>query len=234
VTRGEGPTPQTAAAHAFVADLDAPELAPETRHHLQRVRRLSDGEPITVGDGQGAWRVVAFGPVLTHAGPVTVDPPSRPPITIAFAPAKGERPEWVVQKLTELGVDRIVPLRAARGVVRWDGERAARQVERLRRVAREAAAQSRRTWLPEVAMPVTFADAIRWPDVMLAEREGGRPTLDSPTVLVGPEGGWAPEERETAKALGVALLGLGPHVLRAETAAVAAGALLTAERHWPA
>ena len=67
-----------------------------------------------------------------------------------FAPVKGDRPEWTVQKLTELGVDRIVPLRAARSVVRWDGERGAAAVERLRRVAREAAMQSRRCRLPEV------------------------------------------------------------------------------------
>ena len=75
---------------------------------------------------------------------------SEPGLTVAFAPTKGERPEWVVQKLTELGVDRIVPLISERSVVRWAGERGAGAVERLRRVAREAAAQSRRVWLPDV------------------------------------------------------------------------------------
>ena len=70
---------------------------------------------------------------------------------MAFAPVKGERPEWVVQKLTELGIDRIVPLFSERSVVRWSGARGQATVERLRRVAREAAAQCRRVWLPEVS-----------------------------------------------------------------------------------
>ena len=68
----------------------------------------------------------------------------RPELTVVFAPVKGERPEWVVQKLTELGIDRIVPLRSERSVVRWTGQRGQATVERLRRVAREAAAQCRR------------------------------------------------------------------------------------------
>ena len=95
----------------------------------------------------------------------------EPALTVAFAPIKGERPEWVVQKLTELGIDRIVPLRSERSVVRWTAQRGQAAVERLRRVAREAAAQCRRVWLPEVAETVAFADLAmlggpgtwRWP-----------------------------------------------------------------------
>ena len=83
---------------------------------------------------------------------------SEPGLTVAFAPTKGERPEWVVQKLTELGVDRIVPLISERSVIRWAGERGTGAVERLRRVAREAAAQSRRVWLPDVGAVTKFAD----------------------------------------------------------------------------
>jgi 16S rRNA (uracil1498-N3)-methyltransferase len=111
-------------------------------------------------------------------------------------------------------------------VVRWDAERAARQGERLRTVAREAAAQSRRAWLPEVADLSTFAEVAALPGAVLAERTGPAPTLDRPVILVGPEGGWSPTEL----AAGLPLVGLGPHVLRAETAAVAAGLLLAGLR----
>ena len=98
---------------------------------------------------------------------------------MAFAPVKGERPEWVVQKLTELGIDRIVPLLSERGVVRWTGERGKATVERLRRVAREAAAQCRRVWLPEVCDTMRFADLATLGDpgeVVLAQLSGDRPT----------------------------------------------------------
>lgn len=222
----------TPVAHAFVADLSAPVLEPDELHHLRRVRRLHDGEVITVGDGRGAWRPVTLGATLEPCGPITVDPTPSPSITVAFAPAKGDRPEWVVQKLTELGVDRIVPLRSSRAVVRWDGERADRQMERLGRIAREAAAQCRRTWLPELIGLVDVADALSWPGAALAVPGGARLTLDHPVVLVGPEGGWDPEELAAADAAGALRVALGPHVLRAETAAVAAGALLAAERLW--
>ena len=98
---------------------------------------------------------------------------------MAFAPVKGERPEWVVQKLTELGIDRIVPLRTERSVVRWTGERGQATVERLRRVAREAAAQCRRVWLPEVGDTAALRRAGgRWAgpgEVVLAQLSGDRP-----------------------------------------------------------
>ena len=149
---------------------------------------------------------------------------------MAFAPAKGDRPEWVVQKLTELGVDRIVPLAADRSVVRWGTGRAERALERLRRVAREAAAQSRRTWLPEVEPVTTVAGLVATSGehggVRLAQMGGGPPAPGDRTVAVGPEGGWSPDEA----GLGGAPLGLGPTVLRAETAAVAAAVLLVSLR----
>lgn len=147
-----------------------------------------------------------------------------PAVTVAFAPTKGERPEWVVQKLTEVGVDRIVPLVTARSIVRWEGERAARSVARLRRVAREAAAQSRRLWLPEVGDVCRLGDlavSVGAP-VSLAEPGGGAPSLARPAVAVGPEGGWEEAERRTFDRP----VGLGPTVLRAETAALVAGAAL--------
>ena len=215
-----------AAAHAFVADLAAPELTDADRHHLERVLRLRPGDDITVSDGAGSWRPCRFGARLEPVGDVRREPAPEPPLTVGFALTKGQRPELTVQKLTELGVDRIAPFVAARTVVRWDPDQAAAHVERLRRLAREAAMQSRRVWLPAVDDVVGFAAVARLTGACLAERGGRPPSLDRPAVLVGPEGGWAAEEREA----GLPIVDLGPHVLRAETAAIAAAALLSALR----
>jgi 16S rRNA (uracil1498-N3)-methyltransferase len=216
--------------HAFVADLDRPELDGDDRHHLERVVRLRPGDSLTVSDGEGRWRPCRFGDDLEPTGPVLVESLSVPAITIAFAPVRGERPELVVQKLTELGVDRIVPFWATRSVVRWDAERAVRQIERLRRVAREAAVQCRRCHLPVVDEPTTFEGVAREPGAVLAEREGCSPawsiSMPPPVVLVGPEGGWTDAERAAV----ATHVGFGGHVLRAETAAIAAAAVLGALR----
>ena len=217
---------RSSAAHVFVADLDAPELDPVDRHHLERVLRLRPGDELTVSDGRGGWRTCRFGPTLEPLGVVVSEPRPSPAIAVAFALVKGERPEWVVQKLTELGADRIVPFAATRSVVRWDGERAGRQAERLRRVAREAAMQCRRTWLPATEEVATFEDVAARPGAVLADRDGGPPALPRGPVLVGPEGGGSPEEL----AHDLPRMALGDHVLRAETAAVAVATLLGALR----
>jgi len=146
-------------------------------------------------------------------------------VTVGFALIKGGRPEMVVQKLTELGVDRILPLSADRSVVQWDEAKASAQVERFRRVAREAAMQSRRAWLPTVEGVAAARDVQPAVGVVFAE-PGGDPIDGSVRVLlVGPEGGWTDEEL-----IGHPTVGLGSTVLRAETAAISAGTLLTALR----
>jgi 16S rRNA (uracil1498-N3)-methyltransferase len=218
----------SARAHVFVDDLDAPVLADADHHHLSRVLRLPPGSCVTIGDGAGRWRpaTLAGGPELAVAGEVVGDPAPSPALTVAFALVKGERPELVVQKLTELGVDCIVPFVAARSVVRWDPAKSGRQAERWAAIARAASMQCRRTWLPQVASVETFADAARRPTAALADAAGEQPTLDHPTLLIGPEGGWAPEER----AIGLPRVRLAAHVLRAETAAITAGAVLAALR----
>lgn len=216
----------SARAHAFVADLDVPELDDGDRHHLERALRLAPGDLVSVADGAGRWRLCRFGPVLEPTAAIVVDEPPRPAVGVAFAVMKGDRPEWTVQKLTELGVDLIVPFHAARSVVRWSNERATRNEERLRRIAREAAMQSRRSRLPEVAPISTFAEVAGRTGALLADPGGRPPAAGDALLLVGPEGGWDDAER----AAGLTPVGLGPTVLRAETAAVAAGVLLTALR----
>jgi 16S rRNA (uracil1498-N3)-methyltransferase len=213
-------------AHVFVEDVDHPVVEPDDRHHLERVLRVRAGDEVSVSDGRGGHRMCRFGPTLEPlADPVRVTAPA-PRLTVAFALVKGRRPELVVQKLTELGIDAIRPFVAERSVVRWDQARADHHHRRLERVAREAAMQSRRCWLPTVAPLARFDDTAATEGAALAVA-GGRPlTLATPTVLVGPEGGWAEVEVDR----GLPAVGLGPTVLRAETAAIAAGVLLTALR----
>jgi 16S rRNA (uracil1498-N3)-methyltransferase len=213
---------------AFVEDIDDPALGDEDRHHLERALRLRPGDEVSASDGRGGWRPcrLGVGGDLRPLADVVVVPAPEPPITVAFAVTKGERPELAVQKLTELGVDVIVPFAARHSVVRWDGDREERHLARLRRVAREAAMQSRRVHLPRVADLTDFAGVAALPGACRADRGGAPPSLDHPTVLIGPEGGWAPEEAGAD----LPVVGLGAQVLRAETAALAAGALLAALR----
>jgi 16S rRNA (uracil1498-N3)-methyltransferase len=222
------PRPGGTAPHVLVGDVEHPVLAPDDLHHLSRVRRLRDGDPLTVTDGAGRWRWCRFRdsgePELD--GGVVVDEPVAPVLTVAFALVKGERPELVVQKLTELGVDRIVPFTAQRSVVRWDEGKSQRQTERLVSIARAAAMQSRRTWLPMIEPVVAFEEVVGRPGACVADLGGAPPSLEWPCILVGPEGGWAPGERDRFDRT----VGLGPQVLRAETAAIVAGGLLVALR----
>ncbi|HLI73076.1 MAG TPA: RsmE family RNA methyltransferase [Acidimicrobiales bacterium] len=236
---GSGDALRAAAAMVFVADLDVLDTPPDQSHHLSRVLRLRAGEAVAAGDGAGNWRVCRYrggrsdgaesGTLLEPDGPVVSCPRPSPAITVAFVPVKGDRPEWTVQKLTEAGVDHIALLRSVRGVVRWEEERQDKAIARLRRVAREAAAQSRRLWLPHVAGVLSIdalARDVSPVPLALADPVGGPPTLRLPAVAIGPEGGWDPKET----AAGRPVVGLGPRILRAETAAVAAGLLLCALR----
>jgi 16S rRNA (uracil1498-N3)-methyltransferase len=207
------------AFHVFVADLDVLDLDADDDHHLRRVLRLRAGEEGSASDGRGRWRAVVWSDAgLEAAGDVGHDAAPAPTVTVGFALTKGDRPEWVTQKLTEVGVDVIVPFTAERSVARWDDDKAARQHERLTRVAREAALQSRRTWLPSVRPLIDLAGLLAAGGVALAQMDGPPPTLDRPTLLVGPEGGFTEAELGDSPTVG-----LGPTVLRAETAALAAG-----------
>jgi 16S rRNA (uracil1498-N3)-methyltransferase len=197
----------------LVEDLDWLQLDDADAHHLRRVLRLRDGSPLTASDGAGRWRTAVLGPSLEPTGPVEELPAPQPALTVGFALVKGDKPELVVQKLTEAGIDRLVPFRAARSVVRWDDAKAAKAVDRLRLVARAAAMQSHRPRLPVVSDVVDLPDLVagHGPGLALATRDGAALGGEVVTVLVGPEGGWAPEEL-------------------ALPAAIAAGVLLAAHR----
>jgi 16S rRNA (uracil1498-N3)-methyltransferase len=239
---GAFPSSVRATAHTYLERLDdTVVLSGDDAHHLARVRRVRAGEVLTGADGHGRWRVYDVaeagtrGLDLRATTEVRHEPRLVPALTVAFALTKGDRPELVVQKLTELGVDAMVLLRAARSVVRWDDARAASAIERLRRVAREAGAQSRRARVPLVDGPIEPRALVGTSGLIVAGTHGGSsgelalPEDGEWVVVVGPEGGF--DDEELAGFGDAPRLTIGPHVLRAETAAIAVGAALAGRRH---
>lgn len=209
----------------LVDDLVAPELNDDDRRHLERSLRLRAGDGLTVADGAGSWRLARFGPTIEPDGPITTEPASDRPTVVGFAPVKGDRSELVVQKLTELGVEVIVPLVTERSVVRWDAARAERNRGRHHRIAREAAMQSRNPRLPRIETPTALDDFVAaWPAAALADPDGAagpEGLAASSEVAIGPEGGFSPAELD-----GRPTVQLPGRILRTETAAIAAAVLL--------
>jgi len=215
------PALRSSAAHVFVESLADLTLHPDDAHHLFRVLRIRDGECVTGSDGRGSWQLTeAVGRAVRPTGEPMCEQ-RAPQLTIASAIPKGDRAEWMVQKLTEIGVAEMVLLHCERSVVRWESDRAERPLSRLRRVAKEAAMQSRRVWLPTVSGPVPVADVLNLDEVVVAEPSGvpldvlGRAPR---AVVIGPEGGFSVGELAAARAM----VTLGPNVLRIETAALVA------------
>ncbi|HTP50871.1 MAG TPA: 16S rRNA (uracil(1498)-N(3))-methyltransferase [Anaeromyxobacteraceae bacterium] len=209
---------------------------PAGLHHLVDVLRLGPGAAVEVFDGRGnAWEATFTGASLS-LGERRQAPRASAAVWVAFALAKGEKADWVVQKTTELGAARLLPWRAERSVMRLEGERAEERARRWRRIAAEAARQCGRSDVPEVSAPVGLAGALQAPPgfVRLAfHGEGGTPLAEglprgAPGFLavIGPEGGMTPRELLLCVEAGCRVVSLGPRVLRAETAAIAAAALL--------
>lgn len=200
----------------------------DTEHHLERVLRLRDGEVVSVSDGAGRWRLAvvlagASGSLrLETRDEVRTVERHRPPFTLATAIPKGDRLEWLVQKAVELGADTIQLLHAERSAVRWKPDRAAKNIDRLGRIALEASRQSRRVWLPAVLAPIDASEVI---SAMPVAEPGGRSVASTDNSLaIGPEGGWSGAELEMASEL----VRLGSSVLRIETAALVAVTLCVA------
>ncbi|HXY90933.1 MAG TPA: RsmE family RNA methyltransferase [Acidimicrobiia bacterium] len=235
------PADVAASAHVYVDRLDdALRVGDDDGHHLVRVRRLRSGETVTAADGYGRWR--AYSVTGVEAGVVDLratsdlahEPAFAPGVVIACSLTKGERPELVVQKLTELGVDAVFLVRAARSVVKWDEQREATAMERLRRVARESGAQCRRARLPVVDGPMPVTELAGLSGLVVADRGGvtaaelAEPAGGQWVVAVGPEGGF--DDDELALLARAPRLAVGHLVLRAETAAIATAAALTGRR----
>ena len=214
--------------------------------HLRGSLRLAEGEPFWVGDELRRRHLVRADRVSRHAIVGTIvearlgPAPSEAPVTLAQTILKGDRMDWAIQKATELGVAGLVPLVAEQGIVRPRPSRSEAQRERWQRIALEAAQQSERWDVPTLASPCEadrFFSAATGKEtkLILSERreEIGLQRIPLPEVTrtgiivaVGPEGGWRQDELALAIRQGFVPVTLGPRILRAETAAVAALSIL--------
>ena len=215
----------------------------EEARHLSRVLRVEAGQRYEISDNRNVY----FAEIETaHKENVifrTLEKLPAPSPSARFelyaALIKFDRFEWIVEKATELGVTEIVPIEAARSE-RGLEKAAAKRLERWRRIALEASQQSRRAHLPEIAEPVPLAEAMARTATyrfVLDENSGAAPFFqalpavrtaqDSIGILTGPEGGWTDEERASFSAAGWTPVSMGPLILRAETAVIAALAVIS-------
>ena len=216
---------------------------PRTLHHLLHVLRVEAGEPLECFDGQGRRYLGSVIRCTPRALVVKVDktceePPPALRITLVQALIKPERFEWVIEKATELGVTRILPLLTARTTTRMGSGGATTRLRRWQRIVASAATQCGRAALPRLAAPQRF-------EATLTELQGSPAFLFSPAaeevweerlpqmtqrgelaIFIGPEGDFTPEERALASRAGVQLVRLRSTILRSETAAVAVVAIL--------
>jgi 16S rRNA (uracil1498-N3)-methyltransferase len=212
-------------------------LTADEARHLREVLRLKPGDEVSVFDGEGkeyrAQVVQArreFAELELGEEIATARPESSLQIILAVALLKGEKFDLVVQKATELGVTKIVPLMTRHADIKLrDESDAAKRVARWQRIALEAAKQSGRAMVPEVSLPTAFASVLEGNCLLFSERGGhglAPVETDKITAIIGSEGGWSDEELDQARAAGAQLVTLGGRILRAETAAITAAALL--------
>jgi 16S rRNA (uracil1498-N3)-methyltransferase len=220
-------------------------LSGSSAGHLTRVLRLRPGAALTVFNGEGGEYAASIERVQGSEVTVAVgehQPLEREspfPLTLAQGVSRGERMDLVVQKATELGVSRLVPVLTERSVVRLDEESSDRKSSHWRAIAIAACEQCGRNRLPEVTLPARLGEFLRDSRAagtkLLLSPEATQRIEDVPrpqhgaTVLIGPEGGLADEEQQSALAAGFVAVRLGPRVLRTETAAIAAITLLQRE-----
>jgi 16S rRNA (uracil1498-N3)-methyltransferase len=234
---------------AFDTGAKTVRLAEEEARHLRDVLRLKQGDEVFVFDGEGS----EFKCLVTESGrdsarleivaAVSAASPESPlRLTLALALLKGEKFDLAVQKATELGAARIVPVMTKLADVRPKDERdSLKRVSRWQRISLEAAKQSGRARVPEICAPVSFAELVQSGQgeaevrLLFSER-GGASLLETiagwsnnpqaVTVLVGAEGGWTDEELALARSAAWSIITLGGRILRAETAAIAVTVLL--------
>jgi len=229
-------------ADEFTADTAA--LTGAHAAHLARTLRARIGQQFDVACGERVYRAtissVAEDRVEFALGDEVVALAQSVPITLLLAIFKFDRTEWAIEKCTELNVSNIVPV-IARRTEKHLAQAATKRVERWRRIAHEAAQQSRRVAPPEISEPLKLTDALQSQTglrVVLAENVRGATLTDilraqedasSLALAIGPEGGWAEEELDAFEGAGWVAASLGETILRAETAAIAALAIAWAE-----
>lgn len=214
--------------------------------HLRDSLRITIGETLWVGDGQGTRYRAEITDVSKRAvtGRIleTVQEPlfRTPRLILGQSLLKGEKMDWVIQKATELGVDELIPVESRHSVVQLKADRVDHQLTRWQRIALEAAQQSEQWRVPPIARPQSLSglltrQATASVTLMLTERREGtslqsvelpKNESGSVVVLIGPEGGWSNEEVQVAEQVKALPINLGQKILRAETAAIAAISIL--------
>ena len=223
-------------------------LTGDDARHLTRVLRAEPGQRYEISDNERAYLaeiadITSHHVTFTILEPLPVAPP-QPEIALYAALIKFDRFEWLIEKATELGVSRLIPVNAER-TEKGLATAAAKRIDRWRKVARESSQQSRRLRLPEISPVQPFATAIADASRLrfFLDEEPGAPLLlqaappdraEKPAaILTGPEGGWTGRERAAAVNAGWKPVSLGQNILRAETAAIAALAVLSLACHIP-
>jgi 16S rRNA (uracil1498-N3)-methyltransferase len=217
------------------------ELLGDEARHLTRVLRVEAGQRYEISDNRAAWLAEVTEARGQRVVFRVIEPLASPPaavrITLIAAIVKFDRFEWTVEKATELGVERILPMEAARSE-KGLFEASRKRAERWRRIARESSQQARRVSVPEILPAASFERCLTVPASYryFLEEVGAPPFLtalpesrtaaDHVAVMLGPEGGWTDGERRLAAVAGWQPVSLGPLVLRAETAAAAALAVV--------
>ncbi len=213
-------------------------------HHLYRVARLRPGERVEISDYQKLFlasvKSSSAGEIEFEIEEELAAGAASGTVVLQLAVVRLPRLEWAIEKATELGVSAIVPVIAARSDRRLV-EAARKRIGRWRKIAAEAAQQSRRLAPPQVDDPLAFGEVLRqatapWRVILdrdaaplarlLAEHTPGSAPEPAAALLAGPEGGWTEGELEAACQAGYLPAGLGPNILRSETAAVAAVSIL--------
>lgn len=219
-------------------------LSEDESRHSRDVLRLRAGERVAVFDGAGNEFLCSIERIERKVVSLLILEKINAPssesnlnLTLAVALLKGEKFDLVVQKATELGVKRIVPLETARADVKIKDEKdVIKKLERWRRIALEAAKQSGRAVVPQIEKPIEFGSFLKTnageQGIFFAERGGEKlnqiadPDFENLIVVVGAEGGWEEREIEQARKANFIIVTLGGRILRAETAAIAAVALV--------
>lgn len=211
-------------------------------HHAVRVLRLAEGDPLVLFDGRGdeiAARLSVRGKAVFAVLGARSSPQRESPLQLVLvqALATGDKMDWIVQKAVELGVAAIQPIQAERSVLRLSGERMDKRLAHWRQIIVAACEQSGRNLLPRIEAPLPLASwlqAARGTNCYMLAPGGasGLDRLPRPVgpvqLMIGPEGGWSAAELAACAAAGCTPVGLGPRVLRTETAGLAAIAALQA------
>lgn len=207
-------------------------------HHIGKALRMRIGEELTVCDQNGTDYVGVIESIspqevilkITSSTPTVAEPSIA--ITLYQGLPKSDKMDWIVQKSVELGVSRIVPVVTSRSISRTDSDKGDKKRDRWQKIAAEAAGQSGRGRIPVVSSPLTWKQMMQEiprDNALIFYEGGGKPltSLITPdmtelAIIVGPEGGFAPEEVAALQDIGVVSATLGKRILRCETAPIAA------------